>query len=143
MDIVITFLLIILATFIAVGISILVSKYSIKIEIEDIARIVGQVVSYVNQKFVNNAKADNPDHKLTSEQVETAFNMAYKLIKGALNDNQVKYLESKYGDIHSALDIIIESVVNNSKSYNYIESTPLITETADNGKDINWEKSSD
>lgn len=116
MNTIITLVLIAVATVIVVGIATVISKYSINLDIADIARVAAQVVAYVNQKFVDNKKLNNSDHKLTASDATTAFNMAFSLIKKALNDSQVKYLESKYGDIETALEILIESVVGEQKT---------------------------
>lgn len=144
MEIIVTLVIIAIAVTITVAIATVISKYSINLEIQDISRIVGTIVSYVNQKFVTNTKLGNSDHKLTEEQARTAFDWAFKLIKNALNDTQIKYLTDKYSDIDTALDIIIESVVGEKKNF-YIDSVQSeLIESVENNcdKEINWENNS-
>ena len=111
--------------FLVIGLRKLMAKLGIQLtdaQIESVKGVVISVVKFLNQKLVSALKNANPDGKLTNEQKDEVFQKAVQLITRTLTDDQKKVLETKFGDIDTAMEIMVESAVaDNHVSANEIK----------------------
>ena len=88
----------------------------------------------VNQTYVDDAKSENADGKLTEEQKKIALNKAKEIIISSLNNEQMDYIDKH---LNTAFDVgfeaIIESCIssiNDNKPDTPIDRTSKSTEDA-------------
>ena len=83
----------------------------------DINSIIGETVGYLNQKVVNGLKDASDNGKLTEEEQTEVYNKAVNIILKILDDDQIKTICDKYGDITEGLDILIHDHIYTEKKY--------------------------
>ena len=85
-------------------------------ELKEIEEIVKKTVKTINQTFVDDLKNIADNHKLTDDQKEEAYNMAYETILTLLSNDQLDALYNKYGDIAAPIKVMIESTIADFKN---------------------------
>ena len=74
-------------------------------------------VAYVNQKYVNNLKANN---KFVDESKELALSQSLKVVKSLLSEDTLNYINETFSNIDEYLITQIEAEVN-KKSLQFVE----------------------
>lgn len=77
----------------------------------EIEKVVLNIVSWFNQKLVDEWKKNAVDGKLTPEQQSEVFNSAKSKIVEVLTSEQLTYLAQQYGDVELGIEYIIEKCV--------------------------------
>lgn len=101
-------------------------------QISSIEDLVYKAVVTVNQKLVDDLKAISPNGKLTEEQQQDVYDMAYTIIKNSLSEDQFGLLAKVYGDAETGIEVLIENMVVQAKNYNTLitgDNSAIITET--------------
>ena len=94
-------------------------KVGVNIEddlLKEIEEVVKKTVKTINQTFVDDIKDASENHKLTEDQREQAYNMAYETILQLLSNEQLTALHDKYGDIATPIKVMIESTISDFKA---------------------------
>ena len=103
-----------------------------------IEQIVTNVVKFVNQVYVEDAKSENEDGKLDTAQKRNVFEIAKKTVTHILDDKFIKQLSGYIGNFDQYIEVLIESTVNNinnnEKNRAILDVAPLIPiETIESG----------
>ena len=77
----------------------------------EIEKIVLNIVSWLNQKIVDEWKKNAADGKLTPDQQSEVFNTAKSKVIEVLTSEQLTYLAQQYGDVELGIGYIIEKCV--------------------------------
>lgn len=86
-----------------------VNKY-----VDKAANVIGQVVDYVNQTYVDGLKKEG---KFGKEQQEVAFELSYDYAMRLINEESKKACIEMFGDFELWVNSMIESSVRNSISH--------------------------
>ena len=104
-----------------------------------IEQIVANVVRFVNQVYVEDAKSENEDGKLDTAQKRNVLEIAKKTVTHILDDKFIEQLSGYIGNFDQYIEVLIESTVNdinnNEKNRAILDMTaPLIPiETIESG----------
>lgn len=106
-----------------------VKKYLVKIgividddQMKVIEDLVKKAVITVNQKTVDDMKAMSPNGKLTEDQQNQVYKMAYDIIKTSLSEDQLGLLKKIYGESDKGIEMLIENMVVKAKEDKVLSS---------------------
>lgn len=83
--------------------------------IDQVQKIVYDIVSAVNQTYTNVLKSEG---KFDKDSAEIAKDTAVDKAKELINEETSKIIEEVYGSLDSYLDVLIEATVNELKNKN-------------------------